>query len=82
LEDLKELLSEIPVPLVLLTHMGRGVLRLGPDAVASMFNHLSSRVICGEGGMVVDLDSLEVAMMDPREPREGSHSWNQRFQDL
>ncbi len=82
LEDLKELLSEIPVPLVLLTHMGRGVLRLGPDAVASMFNHLSSRVICGEDGMVVDLDSLEVAMMDPREPREGSHSWNQRFQDL
>jgi hypothetical protein len=47
-----------------------------------MFNHLSSRVICGEDGMVVDLDSLEVAMMDPREPREGSHSWNQRFQDL
>ncbi|EHM09838.1 metal-dependent hydrolase, beta-lactamase superfamily III [Thermanaerovibrio velox DSM 12556] len=84
LEDVEELLRASNVPLVLVTHMGRGIIKRGPHLVEEYFKDRfpHSRVVCADDGMVVDLAIRRVTMLDELSPREGSHSMNHLKEDL
>ncbi|MCX7827799.1 MAG: MBL fold metallo-hydrolase [Thermanaerothrix sp.] len=84
LEDVEDILRASKVPLVFLTHMGRGIIKRGPHLVEEYFNDLfpHSNLICADDGMVVDLALRRVVMLDGLSPREGSHSMNHIKEDL
>ena len=53
--DARELLAHLSPRLLLLTHLGRGILNRGPEGVAEELGTLRSRVCAARDGMVVDL---------------------------
>lgn len=59
-EDAGELLEKLHPELALITHMGVIMIEAGPDKFAKMISTDQTRVIAGEDGMVVNLDTLEV----------------------
>lgn len=59
-EDAGELLEKLHPELALITHMGVIMIEAGPDKFAKMISTDQTRVVAGEDGMVVNLDTLEV----------------------
>lgn len=59
-EDAGELLEKLHPELALITHMGVIMIEAGPDKFAKIISTDQTRVVAGEDGMVVNLDTLEV----------------------
>lgn len=70
--DVGELLNGLHPKLVTLTHMGVILLESGPDKYAEMLTNRLTRVIAGQDGMVVNLDTLDVfaPVQKPKEEAE------------
>lgn len=52
---------EVAVPRrLILTHLGRGVLREGPEMIAAKLSRSQTNVIAAKDGMIVDLRSLDL----------------------
>jgi phosphoribosyl 1,2-cyclic phosphodiesterase len=69
--DVAKLLETLTPRLLVLTHMGRGLLARGPEIIASDLCTASTRVVAATDGTVVDLESLGIlhAPMTPPDPR-------------
>lgn len=62
-EDVATLIARLAPKRVILTHLGRGVLEEGPEAIARDLSRPGTEVTAATDGMVIDLESLEI--VDP-----------------
>jgi phosphoribosyl 1,2-cyclic phosphodiesterase len=56
LPDVESLLQAVSPELVIITHMGGGILDMGPDEAARSMSTKRTRVIAARDGMVIDLE--------------------------
>jgi len=71
-EDAGELLLKLHPELAVTTHMGAMMIEAGPEKYAKMMSTKKTKVIAGQDGMIIDLDSLKVYTEIKGEPAESS----------
>jgi hypothetical protein len=59
LPDVASLLQALGPKLAVLTHMGGGILDMGPEAVASRLSTDRTRVVAAYDGMIVNLEGFD-----------------------
>ncbi len=57
-EDAGELLQKLHPKVALITHMGVIMIEAGPEKFAKMISTPQTRVIAGQDGMIINLDTL------------------------
>lgn len=73
-EDAAELLLKLHPKLVITAHMGSMIIDSGPERNIKMMSTKETKVIAGQDGMIVDLDSLKIYEEIRGEPIESSYA--------
>jgi len=64
--DVEELLQQLHPRLATLSHMGMMLIENGPELYAGRISTMQTRVVAGQDGMVIDLETLRVFALRPR----------------
>ncbi len=72
--DVESLLQVLSPKLVILTHMGRHILDIGPRNIARSLSTKRTTVIAAEDGMIIDLAKMQQQTLTGREERYDEHT--------